>query len=127
MCQFGFKYLTEILDTCCQNRKFYPEGNEVDVKIFLLVYSVLEIYYFSYSMKMKTSTFVCLLSNTQDDIGETGDGGKFDKIKDKVRLEQLQHEIRALQVCSFVLTQPAITCSKLTIEKLEQGVKYIRG
>ena len=46
---------------------------------------------------------MCFLSNTKGDIGEVADGGKFDKIKDKVRLEQLQHEIRALQVCSFVL------------------------
>ena len=25
------------------------------------------------------------------------------------------------------LTQPAFTCSKLTIETLEQGVKYVQG
>ena len=25
------------------------------------------------------------------------------------------------------LTQPAITCSKLTIETLEQGVKYVQS
>ena len=27
----------------------------------------------------------------------------------------------------FNSTQPAITCSKLTIEKLEQGVKYVQS
>ena len=30
--------------------------------------------------------------------------------------------------CSeFIITQLAITCSKLTVEKLEQGVKYIQS
>ena len=27
----------------------------------------------------------------------------------------------------YKLTQPAITCSKLTIETLEQGVKYVQS
>ena len=27
----------------------------------------------------------------------------------------------------ILLTQPAITCSKLTIETLEQGVKYVQS
>ena len=27
----------------------------------------------------------------------------------------------------LVITQPAITCSKLTIETLEQGVKYVQS
>ena len=27
----------------------------------------------------------------------------------------------------ILITQPAITCSKLTIEKLEQGVKYVQS
>ena len=27
----------------------------------------------------------------------------------------------------LVLTQPAFTCSKLTIETLEQGVKYVQS
>ena len=31
-------------------------------------------------------------------------------------------------VCSgFGLSQPVITCSKLTIETLEQGVKYVQS
>ena len=30
--------------------------------------------------------------------------------------------------CSnYLLTQPAFTCSKLTIETLEQGVKYVQS
>ena len=32
--------------------------------------------------------------------------------------------------CQYImgeLTQPAITCSKLTIETLEQGVKYVQS
>ena len=28
---------------------------------------------------------------------------------------------------TFTIAQPAITCSKLTIETLEQGVKYVRS
>ena len=28
---------------------------------------------------------------------------------------------------SETLTQPAITCSKLTVETLEQGVKYVQS
>ena len=27
----------------------------------------------------------------------------------------------------FITAQPAITCSKLTIETLEQGVKYVQS
>ena len=27
----------------------------------------------------------------------------------------------------YILTQPAITCSKLTIETLEQSVKYVQN
>ena len=27
----------------------------------------------------------------------------------------------------FIITQPAIACSKLTIETLEQGVKYVQS
>ena len=30
-------------------------------------------------------------------------------------------------VYTCVTTQPAITCSKLTIETLEQGVKYVQS
>ena len=28
---------------------------------------------------------------------------------------------------AMIYTQPAITCSKLTIETLEQGVKYVQS
>ena len=31
------------------------------------------------------------------------------------------------QVVYSMLSQPAITCSKLTIETLEQGVKYVQS
>ena len=33
----------------------------------------------------------------------------------------------AIGIVVVEMTQPAITCSKLTIETLEQGVKYIRS
>ena len=36
-----------------------------------------------------------------------------------------------VKVCSFFRylksNQPALTCSKLTVESLEQGVKYVKG
>ena len=31
------------------------------------------------------------------------------------------------QICAQLITQPAITCSKLAIETLEQGVKYVQS
>ena len=31
------------------------------------------------------------------------------------------------QLCLLATTQPAITCSKLAIETLEQGVKYVQS
>ena len=45
---------------------------------------------------------------------------KFDK---KMYLEELTN-CRSMQQ---VLTQSTITCSKLTIETLEQGVKYVQS
>ena len=36
-------------------------------------------------------------------------------------------KVWALYSAYFKLTQPAITCSKLTIETLEQGVKYVQS
>ena len=37
-------------------------------------------------------------------------------------------EVIALQfIASLLPTQPAITCSKLTIEALELGVKYVKS
>ena len=40
----------------------------------------------------------------------------FDKFVGRGRVTLLKYD-----------PQPAITCSKLTIERLEQGVKYVRG
>ena len=31
------------------------------------------------------------------------------------------------QVILIIISQPTITCSKLTIETLEQGVKYVQS
>ena len=42
-----------------------------------------------------------------------------------VNFEHVQHV--NLMFTFFILTQPAFTCSKLTIEKLEQGVKYVKS
>ena len=33
----------------------------------------------------------------------------------------------AISILFFVVSQPAFTCSKLTIETLEQGVKYVQS
>ena len=35
--------------------------------------------------------------------------------------------IYKISLASLYVTQPAITCSKLTIETLEQGVKYVQS
>ena len=32
-----------------------------------------------------------------------------------------------IEIINLIDTQPAITCSKLTIETLEQGVKYVQS
>ena len=37
------------------------------------------------------------------------------------------NRVRDTNVNSWVLSQPAITCSKLTTETLEQGVKYVQS
>ena len=36
-------------------------------------------------------------------------------------------DIDFLKALFFIYSQPAITCSKLTIETLEQGVKYVQS
>ena len=40
-------------------------------------------------------------------------------LQDKVKL--------AKRISHYRLLQPAFTCSKLTLEKLEQGVKYVQS
>ena len=35
--------------------------------------------------------------------------------------------IKFVTIPYCIITQPAITCSKLTIETLEQGVKYVQS
>ena len=40
-----------------------------------------------------------------------------------VSLKRLEHKISHFQFT----TQPAFTCTKLTIETLEQGVKYVQS
>ena len=47
------------------------------------------------------------------------------KFKDNVREKKLSHEV-AKKVHLFC-TQLAFTCSKLIIETLEQGVKYVQS
>ena len=36
-------------------------------------------------------------------------------------------KIQKRRALDYVASQPAITCSKLTIEALEQGVKYVQS
>ena len=39
-----------------------------------------------------------------------------------------EEHLRTAALASYlVLSQPAFTCSKLAIEKLEQGVKYVQS
>ena len=39
----------------------------------------------------------------------------------------INHKFDCNKNCLVYLTQPAITCSKLTIETLEQGVKFVQS
>ena len=40
---------------------------------------------------------------------------------------QIEYQLGLVPLKSKIITQPAITCSKLTIETLEQDVKYVRS
>ena len=42
-------------------------------------------------------------------------------------VEKVQYKTLAIVYDTCMATQPAITCSKLTIETLEQGVKYVQN
>ena len=45
-----------------------------------------------------------------------------------VKIRKTLHRVRYLNYMNNnVYTQPGITCSKLTMETLEQGVKYIQS
>ena len=46
---------------------------------------------------------------------------------DLVLLKHLRRKKILLWLDTHTYTQPAITCSKLTIETVEQGVKYIQS
>ena len=59
-----------------------------------------------------------------------------EKLYQELELEYLQQRRWMRRLCLFykvvstklpAYTQPAITCSKLTIETLEQGVKYVQS
>ena len=48
--------------------------------------------------------------------------------KTKMEMEQNIIATRAIFTnLDFIITQPTFTCSKLTIETLEQGVKYVQS
>ena len=42
-------------------------------------------------------------------------------------IKPLGFQMETIYVWQKRLSQPAFTCSKLTIEKLEQGVKYVQS
>ena len=44
----------------------------------------------------------------------------------KTELKSIYHSSHAVRL-SRVSTQPAFTCSKLTIETLKQGVRYVQS
>ena len=39
----------------------------------------------------------------------------------------LQIDDKCLELCQVAISQPAFTCSKLIIETVEQGVKYVQS
>ena len=41
--------------------------------------------------------------------------------------KKASRNINVIAIIAPYITQPAITCSKLTIETLEQGVKYVQS
>ena len=46
----------------------------------------------------------------------------------KNKIHKSSYHIFCGRKCKYSkITQPAITCSKLTIKKLEQGVKYVQS
>ena len=57
-----------------------------------------------------------------DDVNQTNFSKKIKKKKRKRKTDKVRiHDQYA------ILTQPAFTCSKLTIEILEQGVKHVQS
>ena len=53
-------------------------------------------------------------------------GGKSSNILNVEKRHAIQNQIRTIS-CNEKKSQPAITCSKLTIETLEQGKKYVQS
>ena len=53
--------------------------------------------------------------------------GKDSKMREDYTFFFLQQKNLFSRVSIFLTSQPAITCSKLTIETLEQGVKYVQS
>ena len=51
----------------------------------------------------------------------------FDCPRTEIALYNLEHPMRIRECGKHNDTQPAVTCSKLTVETLEQGVKYIQS
>ena len=43
------------------------------------------------------------------------------------RVDSMNYVVNNVNFLEQILTQPAITCSKLTIELLEQGLKYVQS
>ena len=43
------------------------------------------------------------------------------------RVNSMNYVVNNMNFLEHILTQPAITCSKLTIELLEQGLKYVQS
>ena len=54
--------------------------------------------------------------------GKSNDEKLFGK-----QLEKIELQLTWIYFCKIDTSQPAFTCSKLTIETLEQGVKYVQS
>ena len=75
---------------------------------------------------MKTKGFLIFLEWSKGNIGKKSVNDDKLPIKISLLVYQIYNQL-AFYIGTVVHSQPGITCSKLTIETLEQGVKYVQS
>ena len=95
--------------------KRISENGSVNVRVFRSA-TTKDMYYYLKPL-LKKNPEIILHIGTNNWVNETS----RDVLKGILSLKNL------LKHCVHHATQPAITCSKLTIETLEQGVKYVQS
>ena len=74
-------------------------------------------------------------ANSREFLAIENQNWKYWKCKKKLKIENINQQLKNKIEPLYFITkyfkipplQPAITCSKLTIETLEQGVKYVQS